>query len=86
MGLPPGHWWPAPAIVMSSTARPSAQVAIEVVIVFIAATLATIPNLFTALGAGQSWLAADYLIVMLLGPLILAAIGLPRAGSRRLSA
>src|SRR3712207_5402241 len=30
-GRDPGHWWPAPATVMSSTARPSGHVATDVV-------------------------------------------------------
>jgi hypothetical protein len=29
----PGHWWPTPAMVMSSTARPEGQLATEVVTV-----------------------------------------------------
>src|ERR1019366_4939613 len=31
LGVAPGHWWPAPAMVTSSTVRPSGQLAAEVV-------------------------------------------------------
>src|SRR5689334_2866092 len=33
LGADPGHWWPAPAMVISSTARPAGQEAVEVVTV-----------------------------------------------------
>jgi len=33
LGADPGHWWPAPAMVISSTVRPAGQEAVEVVTV-----------------------------------------------------
>ncbi len=45
------------------------------IVVIIAATLTTIPNVFSSFGEGYTWLGVEYLVVILLGPIILAAIG-----------